>query len=160
MAAALARSQIRGDGTSLGISVDLYAEYAGSLFPGGDNPGGAAKGELFSVMEFVMPAEEIVWIYELRVDDTIDFDGSTRVVFENLTQSETILDVTSAVVLIQTTLTGNTGDLMRITSTMSGAGDTPGGRREYESSLGMAFIVPEPGTVLLLLVSALLGMRK
>ncbi len=72
---------------SMTVRVDFVAQYGGSLFPGGDNPGGMAEGEVASVIEFIMPVDELDWLYELRIDDTIAFEGSTSVVFENVTQT-------------------------------------------------------------------------
>ncbi len=139
------------------LIVDFHAEYIPSLSPGGDNPGGAAEGALFSVIEFVMPVDELIWGYQLRIRDTIEFDGETRVLFENVTQNETVFDLTTEVFPpIETTLTGNSGDLMRFTSTMSGAGNSPGGSiRQYDSFFSSTFILPEPETLLLMLVGVL-----
>ncbi len=142
------------------VWVQLRAEYIPSFFPGGDNPGGAAEGELFSIIEFVMPADEILWDYRLRIDDTLGFEGGTNVLFENVTQSQILLDLSEDTPQVQTTLSANTGDLMRITSIMSGSGETQGGSvREYEAGLRMFFTVPEPCT-LLLLVGAVAATRK
>ncbi len=145
------------------LSVGLDAWYSPSLFPGGDNPGGAAEAEIHSIIEFIMPADELLWDYQLQIRDTIDFDGTTSVVFENVTQSQVVLELTSEVFLpIETTLTGQTGDLMRLTTTMSGAGSTgPPGGGGYESTLRMGFAVPEPGTFFLVLVGLfLLALRR
>lgn len=152
-AKAKGESRITDLDDGMSIRVELDTEYGPSFFPGGDNPGGAAEGELFSVIEFVMPLDEIFWAYQLRIDDTIDFDGSTHILFENVTQAETILETTTEIFPpIQTTLTANKGDLLRVTSTMSGGGSTgPASVREYEAFLGMVFLIPEPSALTLLL---------
>ncbi len=133
------------------VQVELFTGYIPSFFPGGDNPGGAAEGELSSIIEFIMPADELIWGYYFDVDDTIDFEGSTSILFENVTESETILTFSDddAGALFEGILSANTGDLMRITSMMSGSGSTgPASVREYEARLSMTFIVPEPTTML------------
>jgi hypothetical protein len=145
-----------------GVTVKLITKYLPSLFPGGDNPGGAAEGELFSVIEFVMPADDIEWSYRLSIDDSADFDGSTSVILENVTQSETLLELTSEVVpTVFATLSGSEGDLIRLTSLMSGSGSAqPGTLKGYKSSFYMSFTVPEPGTLSLLLFAGILITRR
>ncbi len=136
------------------VRVELSTLYLPSLFPGGDNPGGAAEGELFSVIEFIMPADEIYWSYQLLIDeDAPFFEGSTSVLFENVTQSQTLLTLSEEVLFEEGFLSGNPGDLMRSTSEMSGSGSMgPGSPKEYESTLNMFFIVPEPATLLCLAI--------
>lgn len=127
------------------VGVELNTLYLPSLFPGGDNPGGAAEGELSSVIEFIMPADEIVWSYQLIIDEDAPlFEGSTLVVFENVTQSQTRLTLTEEVLFQKKeTLFANAGDLMRITSAMSGSGSNgPGSSKQYEANLIMRFVVP------------------
>jgi len=153
-AAAIGRSQIFDllDQDGIRVRVALDTSYRPSLFGGGDNPGGMAEGSLSSVIEFVMPADELIWGYQLRIRDTIDFEGSTSVLFENLTQSQTVLETTTEIFPpVETMLIANTGDLMRITTSMSGGGSTgPASTRQYSPTLSMTFIIPEPGTLLLL----------
>ncbi len=150
------------DGTGLSIIVELNTIYRPSEFPGGDNPGGMAVGEFMSVIEFHMVADEMPWNYFLTIDeDSPFFEGSTSIIMENVTQSLTILELTSEAPFVETTLSGHTGDLIRITSMMEGAGNMgPGSRKEYEAVFQMLVLVPEPGTLLLLLTGALMGMRK
>jgi len=141
------------------VLVDFRAAYFPSLFPSGDRPGGMAEASLSSVIEFEMPADEIDWLYGLRIRDTSLFSGSTNVVVENVTQSETLLTLTEEILIGEGTLSGNTGDLIRITSQMSGSGSAPAGitsSRVYTSNLGMVFLVPEPSTLALLFFGALL----
>jgi len=145
------------------VLVDFRAAYFPSLFPSGDRPGGMAEASLSSVIEFEMPADEIVWAYQLLIRDTSLFSGSTSVVVENVTQSETLLTLTEQMFAIKSTLSGNTGDLIRITSQMSGSGSAPAGitsSRSYTSNLGMVFLVPEPSTLALLLFGALLTRKR
>ncbi len=44
---------------SFRFDVRFLVGYFPSAFPGGDNPGGEAEGQISSVIEFVMPADEI-----------------------------------------------------------------------------------------------------
>ncbi len=144
--------------------VDLIAGYFPSVFPGGDNPGGLAEAELSSVIDFVMPADEVQWNYQLLIDQTGAFEGFTHVILENVSQSQTLLELTSEVFAVKTTLTADMGDLVRITSIMSGSGSKgPGSSKEYEVDLEMIFVVPEPGALMLMAVGVLLtpgGVRR
>ncbi len=151
------------DEDGMRIMVELDTEYAPSFFPGGDNPGGAAEGELLSIIEFVMPVDELLWSYGFDIDDTISFEGATTIVFENVTQSEILLALSDedTGAFFDGILSGNTGDLMRITSQMSGGGSTgPGSVREYEAVLGMIFTIPEPATLCLLGLMVLAAPRR
>ena len=98
------RSEIGLFEDRMGVRVSLDTSYRPSLFGGGDNPGGMAEGSLSSVIEFVMPADELSWAYALSIDDTILFDGSTSVLFENVTTSQTLLALTSDTAGVQTVL--------------------------------------------------------
>ncbi len=117
------------------IDLEFIALYIPSFNPGGDNPGGAAEGELHSVIEFIMPTDELRWFYDLRIDETVQFGGSSHVVFENVTQGELLLDLTAAVSpTLEAVLSANTSDLMRLTTNMSGRGETaPAPLRKYVS---------------------------
>lgn len=149
--------------TALSLALDLSnnglralvafdAAYSPSPFSGGDRPGGMAEGSLLSVIEFVMPADEIIWAYQLLIHDKPGFDGSTSVVVENVTASQTLLELTEELLAVESTLQADKGDLIRITSKMSGVGTVPIGvssLRGYSADLDMFFIVPEPGTAVL-----------
>ena len=156
------RSQVvEASDTTFRISVDLVVGYFPSGFPGGDNPGGQAEGELTSVIEFTMPAEKLTWYYQLLIDETGAFHGDTNVFVQNVTQSRTLLQLSSEVFSVQTTLFADKGDTIRITSEMSGAGSMgPGSFREYQSTAEMFFIVPEPQTFLLLALGAIFTLQK
>jgi hypothetical protein len=157
-------SFIIADVDRLVVGVELIAAYDPSSFPGGDNPGGMAESDVISIIEFVLPVDEVIWGYHLRITDTSQFSGSASVVFENITQGETLFDLTSEVYPpIETTLTVQAGDLMRITSVMTGSGNTngPDGGRSYEAVFSTTFIIPEPATLTLLLsTTALLFSRR
>jgi hypothetical protein len=135
------------------LDLRFTAAYFPSLFPGGDNPGGAAEAELSSIIEFVMPFDDVIWGYFLTIDDTVQFSGSTSVVFENVTQSEVILDLTSPEADEGILESVHAGDLMRLTSIMSGTGDTggPAGTRQYGADFQLGSVVPEPATLTMLL---------
>ncbi len=145
----------------LSVAVRLRAAYSPSLFPGGDNPGGEAEADLFSVIEFIMPVDELAWDYSLLIDEDVPFfEGSTLVTVENVTQSQTLLTLTENTNIVHTTLQGSAGDLIRITSDMSGAGSMgPGSGKEYVSWLTMVFL-PEPHTWVLLAIAILAVPRR
>ena len=151
-------------GSEMRISVGFDVTYLPSLFPGGDRPGGTAEGQLSSVIEFPLPVDEIVWAYKLRIDDTIDFDGSSLVVVENVSESQTLLELDSTMPgFVNTTLAGQAGDIIRITSEMSGSGSAAPGvstAREYRADLDMVFIIPEPTTFPLLALGAIVALRR
>ncbi len=145
--------------------VDLVVFYSTSLFPGGDLTGGEGEARLSSTIEFIMPADEIEWFNRLGINVYSEFEGSTLVVVENVTQGETILTQSEDNAPGTTTmLPGSAGDLIRITTVMSGSGFFPPGIQGigmYNADLRMFFtIVPEPGTGLLLAFAALVGASK
>ena len=152
------------DAESFRVLVEYRARYTPSAFGGGDRPGGMAEGELFSLIEFVMPTNSIFWAYRLLIDDTAGFDGSTRVAVENVTQGMTLLELTEEIWPIETTLSGQRGDVIRITSQISGSGSGPAGStasRQYGGDLDMIFRIPEPATFALLLAGgAALTVRR
>ncbi len=148
-------SSINPDGEWLFVSVAFSVGYLSSAFPGGDNPGGEATGELSSVFNVVMPGSEVSVGFGLRIreDHPEVFDGSTQVMIENITQSSIILELTEEFFPDEALLLGvDAGDLIRITSTMSGQGSVgPGSLRFYDSRFSLGFRVPEPSTACFLL---------
>ena len=109
------------------VGVELIAAYDPSSFQGGDNPGGMAESEVSSIIEFVLPVTEVIWAYALDIDDEAQFSGSVHMVFENVTQGEILLELTEKVSpSVETTLTVQAGDLLRITTMMTGSGNTNG----------------------------------
>ncbi len=149
-------------GGGIRIIVELSTIYRPSGFPGGDNPGGLAEGDFMSVLEFRMPADELPWTYYLTIDEDVPFfEGSTSILMENVTESVVLLDLTTETPFIETTLNGNTGDLIRITSTMEGAGNMgPGSRKEYDARFDMALLAPEPATGLMLVLGIATLLRR
>ncbi len=164
-ASASGRSRILSENNrSLRFRVNFNVGYNPSLQSGGDNPGGEAEGELLSVIEFRMPANQISWSYQLNFQNTfpLPFAGTAEILVENVTQSAVVLELDSEIVPgILTDLQGNSGDMIRVTSMMSGSGSMgPGSPRNYGVILDMIFSVPEPGTFLILLPSLFLCARK
>ncbi len=160
-ASASTRSSVYAFVDQLSVSVRLSAGYSPSVFPGGDNPGGEADAELSSVIEFTMPVDELDWDHGLRlIEDAPFFEGSTLITVENVTQSQTLLTLTENTNIVFTTLQGAAGDLIRITSDISGAGSMgPGSRKEYVSRVTMLF-VPEPHAWMLLAIAIPLIRRR
>jgi hypothetical protein len=155
------RSSILGASPeSFGVSISYTVGYFPSVFAGGDNPGGEAEGSLSSVIEFVAPANDLRWLYRLNIDTdpTGSFIGSTDIILENLTRATTFqgLSETPLGGLVAFEFGNSEGDLIRLTTEMSGAGGTPAADRSYDSSFRLSVIVPEPGTLSLLLISVAL----
>ena len=135
------------------VLVDFSASYAASLFPGGDRPGGRAEGTFTSIVEFVMPVDELNWFYGLGMGDAPGFTGSTNVTVVNVTSGQALLTLDS-IMEGDTILAAHAGDLIRITSEMSGGGEAPGEfaiDRGYGALLDMIFTIPEPASMVLLL---------
>ncbi len=109
-----------------------------------------------------MPVDELEWMGVLSIHEpSPGFTGSTSIVVENVSQSLTLAELTGDSGF-ETTLSGQTGDLIRITTDMSGGGSAPADVwlvRGYNPRMGMHFTIPEPGAGLLL-VSALPVLRR
>jgi hypothetical protein len=165
-AAAEGRSELFPNVMELAVEVELDVEYIPSFFPGGDRPGGEAEAILSSIIEFIMPADEIEMLYFLDIHDTIGFTGSTLAVVENVTQSQTLLTLSEDGPLGLMMLPGSAGDVIRISTDMSGSGSAPAGEdsiRQYDTMLYMLFtIIPEPATLTLLMFGAVtvMGHRR
>ena len=81
-----------------------------------------SETHLSSVIEFVMPVDRLDWIYSFDIDQTAGYSGSASVVFENVTQAQTILTLTEDLWPVEAVLEGPTGDVIRITTEIQGAG--------------------------------------
>ena len=145
------------------VLVEFRAVYDPSPYAAGDRPGGMAEGELFSLIEFVMPTDRIEWAYGFIISDTAGFEGSASAAVENVTRSQTILTLTETTGA-STYLVANRGDVIRITSNMSGSGSGPAGSiasRQYGAEVDMIFRIPEPATFALVLAGgAALTIRR
>ncbi len=160
-ASAAGRSSIASFEQSMGIVVDFVSKYSPSVFPGGDNPGGMAEGRIDSVIEFVMPVDELEWIYALRVEPEAPFQGFAQAVFQNLTTGEVLFDLTEPTAVLDATLRASTGDVMRLTTNLSGFGSMgPGSGREFDSQVRMILTIPEPSSLLLLAAGAATVLRR
>ena len=146
-------SRVGDFGQSMRVLADFSASYAASLFPGGDRPGGRAEGTFTSIVEFVMPVDQLDWFYGLGMGDAPRFTGSTNVTVVNVTSGQALLTLDS-IMEGDTILAAHAGDLIRITSEMSGGGEAPGEfaiDRGYGALLDMIFTIPEPASMVLLL---------
>ena len=91
------------------------------------------------------------------------FQGELRVLVENVTQSQLLLQLNYDTNPIATTLSGAQGDLIRITTDIAGFGTMgPGSHHAYNAGVGMTFEIPEPSSLLLfaLLVPLAYPMRR
>jgi len=141
------------------LSVNFSSSYASSLFAGGDRSGGAGEGTLSSVIEFVMPTEELIWDWGYGSEQDIGFEGHATVTLENVTQNKTLLSIAGEGRYGDiTTLIGRPGDVIRLTSEMAGGGSVPANLvavRGYDASFTMRFTVPEPATLSLLILGVI-----
>ncbi|NOT02592.1 MAG: PEP-CTERM sorting domain-containing protein [Phycisphaerales bacterium] len=159
-------SDVRINGDALTVVVKFDTTYIGGFTSQDDHTGGEGGGSLWSVIELVMPADELIWLTRLIIHDTAFFSGDTFIKFENVTQGTTLLELTSPTVFTETrTLIGNTGDVIRISSQINGEGFFPatvtvGTFHSYDASLDAVFIVPEPATLLSLILGLSLISRR
>lgn len=147
-------SDVRINGDALTVVVKFDTTYIGGFTSQDDHTGGEGEGSLWSVIELVLPADDLTWGVQLQITDTPFFSGSSYVKFENVTQGNTLLELDSPF-LNTRTLFGSTGDVVRISSQISGQGFFPatvliGALRSYEGFLTTWFVVPEPSTLALL----------
>ena len=152
------RSTVAGLQRSLNFAADFSTSYWSRTGPDADHPGGEGEGWLWSVVEFVMPVDELEWMVEVDIWDTNLFAGSTLIVVENVTTSTVLAEITDEPGFFRM-LTGQTGDVIRITTEMSGQGGVPvggAGSWGYRTNLSMWFLIPEPATSALLALGALL----
>ncbi len=146
----------------LGLDVDFSSTYIASSHINADRPGGRGAGKLTTVVEFVMPVDELLWEISYRIRQSPGFSGSSRVLVENVTQFVVVRDLMSDT-FTDTVLTGNEGDLIRITASMAGEGEVPAGfafAGGYSTDFSFVFLVPEPTTGALLSVGALILFRR
>ncbi len=153
-------SRILGaDEDSLTASVRLDVGYSPSFFPGGDNPGGEASGSLDSVIEFVMPDDGVQWLYRMSLDTDIAdaFTGESSFTLENLTRSVIFKIPNDIAPAVEFDFEAFAGDHIRLTTHISSSGSTgPSSLRRYSSDLRLDVIIPEPGTLALLLLGSIL----
>lgn len=165
LASASGSSFILEEYGTLRIMTDLSVGYTPSGFPGGDNPGGEAEGHLTSVVDVVMPVDDVM----LRISSMINevhpdlFSGDARMIVENLTQGSIVFDLSEQEVTGFFDLANEAGDVIRVSTVMSGQGSMgPGTGRRYRADLDAVFSVPEPSSVLLLSLGILVfsGRRR
>ncbi len=166
-ASASGQSFIGIEGDVLFVSLDLGVTYTPSFHPDGDRPGGASEGSFVSVIEFAMPADVLDWTILQLVQLTDYYSGTSTVVVENVSTGQELITLTEQdqhVGLEHMTLTGHQGDVIRISSDMSGQGSVPAGLagpRRFDTDTEFIFtVVPEPGTFVLLTLGAVLFGRR
>ncbi len=133
----------------LSVRVIVVTGYFSGFRIDGDHPGGEGGGTLSSVIEFVMPVDEIQMRLSANIALTTGFTGSIRLLAENLTRLETVVDLTSPGE-IRGTLPGRAGDVIRVSSEIDGSGGVPAGGSGhglYEGEVLLNFTIPEPGSI-------------
>ncbi len=161
------RSVIGIDDNIMIVSLNFRASYTPSFDPNGDRPGGTSEGSFMSVVEFAMPADELDWSAFQRVQLSAFYSGRSTIVVENVSAGEDLIAFTEedkVVGLEHMTLSGQEGDIIRISSEMSGAGSVPAGPVglfRFDVNTDFMFThVPEPGALALLALGSLLTRRR
>jgi len=113
---------------SLYINSLVHAQYAPPpvFRPDLPNPGGSGTATLNQTVEFLLPADTLDWMYKLNFSTT-PLATSASVTVLNITHGTTLLTLTSDTPHTETTISGNMGDLIRITVEMSTGGVAPDG---------------------------------
>ena len=134
------------------IDLRFSTDYSATSRLGSDRPGGEGSGRIRSVVEVVMPADDMEAEVNLDIGQTAGFGGSTRLVIENVTESTELLAVgESGRTFLD--LEGMRGDVLRLTFESEGQGSAPAGipAIAFYSVRGSAvFIIPEPTALALL----------
>ncbi len=144
----------------LEVRFDFNTGYGASSSVQADRPGGEGHGWTASVVEFVMPVEELAWRLFFSVEESPRFDGSMRYLVENVTQGLTVLEVTEGEFLEERTLSGDAGDLIRMSFEASGAGRVEAGvatYAAYDVRVRNEFTIPEPTSLSLLMLGTIAG---
>jgi hypothetical protein len=149
---ASARSRYNLESDRLLILDGVHPYYLPSGF-GGANPGGRAAASIASVVEFRVPVPELHFSAELNIEEEPPFAGEVFVRLENVTRGTVVLSTHEALRLsLENIFPGQVGDVVRMSAFMSGGGVAPPGIgiREFQAQVAVLFVIPEPGTVLLL----------
>ena len=140
------------------VRADFSTSYTADFRVDADRPGGEGHGWISSVVEFVMPVDELIWGIVVRVQQGSGFSGLTTITVENVTQQITILELVNRGIFAETTLLGQAGDLIRVSFDSSGEGSFPAGLPSvngYRARMDNTFIVPEPSALGLLGVAVI-----
>ena len=146
---------------SFSFGADLATDYIVEPRPDADRPGGEGEGWVRSVVEFVMPVDELEWLADVDIRDTSFFEGSMLSVVENVTTSMVLAEITDEPGFF-TTLRGQAGDVIRVTTEIAGGGAVPEGTFGYwmyRARLSMSFRIPEPASAVLVVVGTFLLSR-
>ena len=145
-----------------GTTLRLFTHYSATSRVGSDRPGGEGNGRISSVVEFVVPADEVEWLVRLDVDQTTGFTGSTHLLLQNVTDGETLFesyqDLDESFIL-----QGLLGDTMSLTIDSQGQGSVPAGIPAigfYEVDVSTLFIIPEPATMAMGALGILAMLRR
>jgi len=150
----------------LTLNADLSTSYRASSRVGAVRPGGEAQAWMTSVVEFVMPVDTLRWGLVFTVDRLPSYTGSASLLVENVTRSEILVDESGSDRVsfrLDTFLSGTTDDLIRVSIDASAAGSTAPGLVSFggfDVRVQQLFIVPEPASLSLLGLGALLVLRR
>lgn len=148
---------------SLRVGIDFDTGYLPGDGPQGDRPGGTGEGTMWSTVSFQMPGDALRWSTIVGIFDTSFASGSTLLTVENVTQSRLLLEISQGYSRVET-LSGHTGDLIRVTAEITGVSNAPGNDdiiTNYGSDISVRFtIIPEPTTAALLAAGLLCGIPQ
>jgi len=165
-ASAIGISDIVLGSDRLVLNADLSTSYVAESRLGAVRPGGEAQAWMTSVVEFVMPVDRLRWGLVFTVDRLPSYTGSASLLVENITRSEILVDESGSDRVsfrLDTFLSGTTGDLIRVSIDASAAGSTAPGLVSFggfDVRVQQVFIVPEPASLSLLGLGALLVLRR
>ncbi len=119
-----------------------------------------------SVVEFVMPVDTLRWGVVFNIVKQPRYSGSGSLLVENITRSETLLDESSSETmffLLETTIDGRAGDLIRVSIAASASGAVAPGvvsSGGFDMGVRQLFIVPEPASLSLLGLGAFFVFKR
>ena len=155
-------SNVGANDERLAMTLRLFTHYSATSRLGSDRPGGEGNARISSIVEFVMPADEVEWLVRLEMDQTKGFSGSAHLLLEDLTDGEMLFEIYESVEE-SFILSGFLGERMRMTFEVQAQGSAPPGIPAllfYEVDASSSFIVPEPAGGMLAALGAIVALRR